>query len=460
MSRASVKEILSGDDAGDRVEVAGWLRTARHGKSFSFLEVYDGSCFATLQCVADAALANYDAEIKKLNTGCAVRVTGAVVESQGKGQRWEVQASQVEVVGWADADYPLQKKRHSLEFLRGMQHLRMRTNTIGAVLRVRNAAAAAIHGFFQSRGFIWLHTPIITSSDSEGAGQMFRVTTLDPENPPRGEDGRVDYRRDFFGVPAHLTVSGQLEGEAGALAVEKIYTFGPTFRAENSNTSRHLAEFWMVEPEAAFMDLAGNMDLAEAFLKHLFKTVMDAVPDDLAFFNQHVEPGIVDTLAHIVDSPFERLTYTKAVELLLSAGEPFEFPVAWGMDLQSEHERFLTEKLIKRPVIVTDYPKDIKAFYMYQNDDGKTVRGMDVLVPRVGEIIGGAERECRLDRLETRLAELGLSAEDYRWYLDLRRFGSAPHAGFGLGFERAVQFITGMQNIRDVIPFPRAPGVI
>lgn len=459
MSSISVKELLAGSRANETVCVEGWLKTARHGKDFSFLEVYDGSCFDSLQCVADASLANYE-EVKKLNTGCAVRINGKLVASQGKGQQWDVAATAVEPVGMVDPDYPLQKKRHSLEFLRGIEHLRLRTNTLGAVMRVRNAAAAAIHGFFQQNGFFWLHTPIITASDSEGAGQMFQVTTLDLENPPRGEDGRIDYKQDFFGVDSRLTVSGQLEGEAGALALKKIYTFGPTFRAENSHTSRHLAEFWMVEPEAAFMDLSGDMELAEAFLKHLFKSVMAAVPDDLEFFNTRIEAGLLDVLQAIVDSPFEHLTYTKAVELLEKSGENFEFPVKWGVDLQSEHERYLTETLIKRPVIVTDYPKDIKAFYMYLNDDEKTVRGMDVLVPRVGEIIGGAERECRPDILLARMRECGLNPDDYTWYTDLRRFGSTPHAGFGLGFERAVQFITGMQNIRDVIPFPRTPGGI
>ncbi len=459
MSSMSVKELLAGDKGNQEVCVEGWLKTARHGKGFSFLEVYDGSCFGSLQCVADASLANYE-EVKKLNTGCAVRVNGTLVPSQGKGQQWEIAATAVETVGTVDADYPLQKKRHSLEFLRSIEHLRLRTNTLGAVMRVRNAAAAAIHSFFQQNGFVWLHTPIITASDSEGAGQMFQVTTLDLEKLPRSDDGSIDYKQDFFGVEARLTVSGQLEGEAGALALKKIYTFGPTFRAENSHTSRHLAEFWMVEPEAAFMDLTGDMQLAEAFLKHLFKSVMAAVPDDLEFFNTRVEAGLLDVLQAIVDSPFEHLTYTKAVELLEKSGENFEFPVQWGVDLQSEHERYLTETLVKRPVIVTDYPKDIKAFYMYLNDDEKTVRGMDVLVPRVGEIIGGAERECRPDILLARMLECGLNPDDYTWYTDLRRFGSTPHAGFGLGFERAVQFITGMQNIRDVIPFPRTPGGI
>lgn len=458
MTSATIKTILASAATNDRVTVKGWLRTARHGKAISFLEVYDGSCFSPIQCVADASLSNYETDVRRLNTGCAVVVSGVMTESQGKGQAREIRASTVEVVGLADHDYPLQKKRHSLEFLRTIQHLRLRTNTLGAVLRVRNAAAAAVHEFFRKEGFIWLHTPIITASDSEGAGKLFRVTTLDAGDPPRGRDGGVDFAADFFGRETYLTVSGQLEAEAGALALGRVYTFGPTFRAENSNTSRHLAEFWMVEPEAAFMDISGDMDLAEAFLKHLFRSVMDAVPDDIAFFNARVDPELIATLTHIVDSPFERLGYTEAVRLLSESGAGFEFPVAWGMDLQSEHERYLVETLIRRPVIVTDYPKDIKAFYMHLNDDGRTVRGMDVLVARVGEIIGGAERECRPDVLLARMGETGLDPESYRWYMDLRRFGSVPHAGFGLGFERAVQFMTGMQNIRDAIPFPRTPG--
>lgn len=453
----SIKDILARKTAGCEVTAQGWLRTARHAKSCSFLAVNDGSCFSGIQCVAGPELANYD-EVKKLGNGCAVRVVGELVESQGQGQAREIRASAVDLVGLAGEDYPMQKKRHSFEYLREIAHLRPRTNTFGAVLRVRNAAARAIHGFFQSRGFSWIHTPIITASDCEGAGAMFRVSTLDPHNPPRTPEGKVDFSQDFFGREAHLTVSGQLEGEIAAMALTNIYTFGPTFRAENSNTSRHLAEFWMVEPEMAFCDINGDMDLAEEFLKHLFKTVLADCADDMAFFNQQIDNTVLATLEQIVSQPFERITYTEAVSILEKSGRKFEYPVKWGADLQSEHERYLTEEHVKRPVIVTGYPKDIKAFYMYLNDDGKTVRAMDVLVPKVGEIIGGSERECRLEVLERRLGELGLRPEDYWWYLDLRRYGSAPHAGFGLGFERVVQFMTGMQNIRDVIPFPRVPG--
>jgi asparaginyl-tRNA synthetase len=364
----------------------------------------------------------------------------------------------VALVGGVADDYPLQKKRHSFEFLRTIAHLRPRTNTIGAVLRVRNAVSKAIHDFFQDRGFVYLHSPIITLSDAEGAGEMFRVSTLDVADPPRTEDGAVDFGRDFFGAESHLTVSGQLEAEIGALALSKVYTFGPTFRAENSNTSRHLAEFWMVEPEVAFCDLSGLADLAEDFLKSIFAAVLDRCPDDMAFFNQRIDDTVLATLSHIIESPFERITYTEAVDVLGRSGESFEFPVRWGVDLQSEHERYLTERHIGRPVVVTDYPDEIKAFYMYLNDDERTVAALDVLVPKVGEIIGGSQREHRLDVLKRRIAAQGLSEEPYWWYLDLRRYGSVPHAGFGLGFERVVQFMTGMANIRDVNPFPRVPG--
>jgi asparaginyl-tRNA synthetase len=453
-----VKEVLARASAGGSVTVHGWLKTARHAKGLSFLEVSDGSCFAGIQVVAEPSLANYESEVKHLQAGSAVAVEGELVDSPGKEQRFEVRARRVDVIGPVGDDYPLQKKRHSFEFLRTIAHLRTRTNTIGAVLRVRNAAARAIHESFQSRGFIHLHSPIITASDCEGAGEMFRVSTLDASAPPRDAEGRVDFTQDFFGREAHLTVSGQLEAETAALALANVYTFGPTFRAENSNTSRHLAEFWMVEPEMAFCDLEGDMELAEAFLKELFRAVLDACPDDMKFFNERIDPSAIATLEHIVASPFERLTYGESIDILQKSGRPFEFPVEWGKDLQSEHERFLTEEHVKRPVIVTDYPKSIKAFYMYVNDDEKTVRAMDVLVPRIGEIIGGSQREDRVEVLERRLAECGLPAADYWWYLDLRRHGSVPHAGFGLGFERAVQFITGMQNIRDVIPFPRVPG--
>jgi asparaginyl-tRNA synthetase len=454
----SVKQVLARAEPGGEVAVRGWLRTARHSKGVSFLDVSDGSCFGGVQVVAEPSLANYESELRHLRTGCAVIAEGELVASPAQGQRFEVRARRVEVVGSVGDDYPLQKKRHGFEFLREIAHLRARTNSIGAVLRVRNAAARAIHDFFQERGFLYLHTPIITASDCEGAGAMFRVTTLDPDAPPRDATGRVDFSRDFFGKQAHLTVSGQLEAETAALALCNVYTFGPTFRAENSNTSRHLAEFWMVEPEMAFCDLDGDAELAEAFLKHVFAAVLERCPDDMAFFAERVDAGVLDTLRHIVDSPFERLSYGEAIRILEASREPFEFPVKWGVDLQSEHERFLTEKHVGRPLIVTDYPKDIKAFYMYLNADERTVRAMDVLVPKVGEIIGGSQREDRLDVLERRLGECGLPRADYWWYLDLRRHGSVPHAGFGLGFERAIQFITGMANIRDVIPFPRVPG--
>jgi asparaginyl-tRNA synthetase len=454
----SVREILTREAAGGQVTVRGWVRTARHSKGVSFLEVSDGSCFAGLQVVAEPALANFESEIRQLRTGCAVEATGALRDSPGRGQRFELAASQVEVVGGAPDDYPLQKKRHSFEYLRTIAHLRPRTNTIGAVLRVRNAASRAIHDFFQERGFLLLHAPVITGSDAEGAGDLFRVTTLDLRDPPRDEAGAVDFRGDFFGRETFLTVSGQLEAEIAALALSRVYSFGPTFRAENSNTSRHLAEFWMVEPEMAFCDIEGDMDLAEAFLKHVFGEVLERCPDDMEFFEQRIEPGVVATLRHIVDTPFERIGYSEAVEILERSGRSFEFPVKWGVDLQSEHERYLAEEHVGRPVIVTDYPAAIKAFYMYLNDDERTVRAMDVLVPKVGEIIGGSQREHREDVLRGKLADAGLDEAVYWWYLDLRRYGSVPHAGFGAGFERLVQFATGMANIRDVIPFPRVPG--
>jgi asparaginyl-tRNA synthetase len=453
-----VKDLLARPSAGGPVTVRGWLKTARHTKGVSFLEVSDGSCFAGIQVIVETSLSNYESEVKHLQAGCAVLAEGELVESPGKEQRFEVRARRVELIGGVGEDYPLQKKRHSFEFLRTIAHLRTRTNTFGAVLRVRNAAARAIHDFFQSRGFLYLHSPIITGSDCEGAGELFRVSTLDVSAPPRDAAGRVDFRQDFFGREAHLTVSGQLEAEAAALALGNVYTFGPTFRAENSNTSRHLAEFWMVEPEMAFCDLEGDMEVAEAFLKHLFRAVLEACPDDMKFFNDRIDSSAIATLEHIIASPFEHLTYGEAVDILTKSGKSFEFPVEWGKDLQSEHERYLTEEHLKRPLVVTDYPKGIKAFYMYVNDDERTVRAMDVLVPRIGEIIGGSQREDRLEVLKRRIAECNLPEGDYWWYLDLRRHGSVPHAGFGLGFERMVQFITGMQNIRDVIPFPRVPG--
>jgi asparaginyl-tRNA synthetase len=457
-SEERVKAVLARPTAGGSVTVRGWLKTARHAKDISFLEIYDGSCFAGIQAIAEPTLANYDSEVKHLQAGCAVVVQGELVDSPGKEQRFEIRAGRVAVVGGVGPDYPLQKKRHSFEFLRTIAHLRTRTNTFGAVLRVRDAAARAIREFFHQHGFVELNAPIITASDCEGAGEMFRVSTLDAASPPRDGGGAVDFTRDFFGREARLTVSGQLEAEIAALALGNVYTFGPTFRAENSNTSRHLAEFWMVEPEMAFCDLAGNMELAEGFLKHLFRAVLDECEDDMKFFAERIEKSVIETLEHIVASPFAHLSYTEAVDILDRSGKAFEFPAEWGKDLQSEHERFLTEEHVKRPLVVTDYPKAIKPFYMYVNDDDRTVRAMDVLVPRIGEIIGGSQREDRADVLERRLAECGLRAADYWWYLDLRRHGSVPHAGFGLGFERAVQFITGMQNIRDVVPFPRVPG--
>jgi len=454
----SIRGILARSAPGGEVTVRGWIRTARHSKQVSFFEVSDGSCFSGLQVVVDPSLPNFEAELRHLGTGCAVVATGELVASQGKGQQFEVAASAVEVVGTVGDDYPLQKKRHSFEFLRTIAHLRPRTNTIGAVWRVRNAAACAIHDFFQERGFLLLQTPVITVSDAEGAGEMFRVSCLDAGDPPRTEAGAVDFARDFFAREAFLTVSGQLEAEIGALALSNVYTFGPTFRAENSNTSRHLAEFWMVEPEMAFCDLRGNVDLAEAFLKHVIDAVLARCPDDMAFFDQRIDDTVLATLRHISETPFERLTYGEAIRILENSGKDFEFPVRWGADLQSEHERFLAEEHIRRPVVVTDYPAGIKAFYMYLNDDEKTVRAMDVLVPKIGEIVGGAQREDRADVLERRMRAAGLDVSAYWWYLDLRRHGSVPHAGFGLGFERLVQFMTGMANIRDVIPFPRVPG--
>lgn len=454
----SIREILARESAGGEVVLRGWLKTARHSKSVSFLEVTDGSCFAGLQAVARRDLDGYDETVAPLGTGCAVEIVGELVDSPGKGQRYEVHATRVDLVGGTGDDYPLQKKRHGFEFLRTIAHLRPRTNTIGAVLRVRNAAAAAIHDFFQREGFLWLHTPVITLSDAEGAGEMFRVTTIDPDRPPRGDDGGVDSTQDFFGAPAYLTVSGQLEAEIGALAMSRVYTFGPTFRSENSNTSRHLSEFWMVEPEVAFCALPALSDLAERFLKQVIEATLEQCPDDFDFFDQRIQKGVVERLRHVAASPFERVTYTDAIAILEASGREFEYPVTWGIDLQSEHERFLAEDHFGVPVVVTDYPRDIKAFYMFQNDDDRTVAAMDVLVPKVGEIIGGSQREHRLERLDARIAELELPRDDYWWYLDLRRHGSVPHAGFGLGFERLIQYMTGMANIRDVSPFPRVPG--
>ncbi len=425
---------------------------------FSFLAINDGSTFDNVQVLAENKLENYESDVLKLGIGSSVEVIGEVVESPGKEQSTEIKAESVKVFGFADpATYPLQKKGTSYEFLRTIAHLRPRTNTFGAVARVRNEICTSIHKFFQDRKFVYVHTPIITGSDCEGAGQMFKVTTLDLDHVPRKDDGTVDFEQDFFGKPTSLTVSGQLEGEIYATALSNVYTFGPTFRAENSNTSRHLSEFWMVEPEMAFCDLEGNMNCAEEFLKTIFNDVLTNCGTDMKFFNERIDKTTIETLTHIVNSDFARVTYTEAVDILLKSGENFEFPVSWGIDLQSEHERYLAEKKFKKPVIVSDYPKGIKAFYMRMNEDNKTVRAMDVLVPKVGEIIGGSQREERLDVLEQRMLDSGLHPEEYWWYLDLRRFGTVPHAGFGLGLERTVQFVTGMANIRDVIPFPRAP---
>ncbi len=453
-----VADLLERGEAGQVVRVQGWLKTARHAKGVSFLELSDGSCLPGIQVVADPALSNYESELRSLGTGNAVVAEGALVASPGKGQRLEIHASRVEAVGAVADGYPLQKKRHSFEFLREVAHLRMRTNTLGAVMRVRNTTAQAIHRFFQERDFVQLHTPVITASDCEGAGEMFRVTALDVEGLQSGRTHPPETERDFFGRPTYLTVSGQLEAEIGALALSRVYTFGPTFRAENSNTSRHLAEFWMVEPEVAFLDLDGDVALARDFLKAVCRDVLEQSATDLAFFAERIEKTVLETLEHVVESPFERITYSEAIDILEASGRSFDFPVVWGKDLQSEHERYLTEEHVGRPLVVTDYPRAIKPFYMYANDDGRTVSAMDVLVPRVGEIIGGSQREHRLDILEARLAESGLERDAYWWYLDLRRYGSVPHAGFGLGFERLVQFVTGMANIRDVIPFPRVPG--
>ncbi|HET7502663.1 MAG TPA: asparagine--tRNA ligase [Kofleriaceae bacterium] len=456
-----IASVLAGAaPVGSRITIEGWVRTRRDSKAgLSFLAIHDGSCFDPLQIVAPAELSNYQADVLRITTGCAVRATGEVVASQGKGQAVELRAEALEVVGWVDDPdhYPMQPKRHTMEYLREVAHLRPRTNVIGAVTRVRHTLAQAVHRFFHERGFFWIHTPIITASDAEGAGQMFRVSTLDAANPPRMPDGGVDFDKDFFGREARLTVSGQLNVETYCLAMSKVYTFGPTFRAENSNTRRHLAEFWMIEPEIAFADLAADAQLAEDFLKSIFQVVLDERKDDMAFFEKFVDAGCQKRLAALVASKFERMDYTEAIRLLERSGEKFEFPVSWGIDLQSEHERYLTEKVVNGPVAVVNYPKDIKAFYMRMNDDGKTVAAMDVLAPGIGEIIGGSQREERLDVLDARIAEMGLHAKDYWWYRDLRRYGTVPHAGFGLGFERAIQYATGIENIRDVIPFPRAP---
>jgi asparaginyl-tRNA synthetase len=456
----TVQNALKGRVAiGQQVKVRGWLRSKRDSKAgISFLAIHDGSGFDAIQAVVPAALHNYESEVLRLSTGCAVAVTGELAASQGKGQSVEIQASSVEVVGWVDdpESYPIAKKRHTFEYLRTQAHLRPRTNTIGAITRVRTTLANAIHNYFHQNGFCWINTPIITGSDCEGAGELFRVSTLDMTNPPRNGEGGVDFSQDFFGGESFLTVSGQLEVESYCLAMSKVYTFGPTFRAENSNTSRHLAEFWMVEPEIAFADLNDDADLAEDLLKFVCKKVLEEREDDMAFFAQHIDSTVITRLRTVIDSDFERMEYREAVDILNNSGQAFEFPVTWGLDLASEHERFLSEQHVGRPIVVMNYPKDIKAFYMRLNDDGETVAAMDVLAPGIGEIIGGSQREERLDVLDSRL-DPHLKDELW-WYRDLRRYGTVPHAGFGLGFERLLNYVTGMENVRDAIPFPRTPG--
>jgi asparaginyl-tRNA synthetase len=463
MTALSVRSILAGQAPSDRpVTVRGWVRTRRDSKAgLSFVHVSDGSCFHPVQVVAQATLPNYEAEIQRLTAGCAVEATGAIVPSPAKGQPFEMQAAEVRVIGWVDDPdtYPIQPKPHSMEFLREVAHLRPRTNVIGATTRVRHTLAMAIHRFFSEDGFVWVNTPIITASDAEGAGELFRVSTLDLANLPRTPEGKVDFTQDFFGREAFLTVSGQLNVETYCMALSKVYTFGPTFRAENSNTSRHLAEFWMIEPEIAFAQLADDADLAERLLKHIFAAVLGERPDDMAFFEERVEKGVIAKLQGMVDKPFVRMDYTEAISILENLkGHKFEYPVQWGMDLQSEHERYLAEKHVGGPVILMNYPKEIKAFYMRLNEDNKTVAAMDVLAPGIGEIIGGSQREERLAVLDERLAATGLDPSVYGWYRDLRRYGTVPHAGFGLGFERTVAYVTGLSNVRDVIPFPRTPG--
>ena len=461
MPGLSVARILAGHVPLDEVvTIKGWVRTRRDSKAgFSFLAVSDGSCFDNIQIVAPNALPNYATEVLQITTGCSVACTGKLVRSQGKGQAVEMQAERVEVLGWIEHpdSYPVSPKQHTFEYLRDVAHLRPRTNTFGAVTRVRHALAMSMHQFFHDNGFFWIHTPIVTASDAEGAGAMFRVSTLDLANLPRAADGRPDFSKDFFGRPTFLTVSGQLNVEAYCLALSKVYTFGPTFRAEQSFTPRHLAEFWMIEPEIAFADLSANADLAEAFLKHIFRSLLAARPDDMKFFAERIDKECITRLEKFVESSFERITYTDAIKMLEQSGKKFEFPVKWGLDLQAEHEKYVTEH-IGRPVVVMNYPKDIKAFYMRVNDDEKTVAAMDVLAPGIGEIIGGSQREERLDVLDARLDAMHLDKQVYSWYRDLRRYGTVPHAGFGLGFERTIQYATGMANIRDVIPFPRSPG--
>jgi len=461
--RTKIKQIKQAGQenswAGKEVTVKGWIKTVRGQKNFTFIEVNDGSTLSNFQVIIDGSFPGYEDLLVKLSTGTSVAVTGMVAESPGKQQSVELHASNIDILGTCNSEtYPLQKKRHSFEFLRTIAHLRPRTNTLGAVARVRNALAYATHRFFQEQGFLYINNPVITASDCEGAGEMFKVTTLELENPPRNDQGQVDYSQDFFKKPAYLTVSGQLNAEIFCLALSDVYTFGPTFRAENSNTYRHLAEFWMVEPEMAFADINDDMDNAEAYVKYVLSHVLEHCSEDLQFFDKFISKGLLDRLQHVVDTPFERTTYTYAIRVLERSGKNFEYPVRWGLDLHSEHERYLAEEFFNKPLIIIDYPKEVKAFYMRLNDDNKTVAAMDVIVPRVGEIIGGSQREERFDILLKRIEEEGLSEEDYWWYLELRKFGSAPHAGYGLGFERLVQFVTGMDNIRDVSGFPRYPG--
>ncbi|NDK37311.1 asparagine--tRNA ligase [Pseudoxanthomonas gei] len=462
MTVVSVEHALAGKiPAGGEVTVRGWVRTRRDSKAgLSFVNVSDGSCFAPIQVVVPNTLGNYESEVKHLTAGCAVIATGTLVASQGQGQSFEIQAVSLEVVGWVEdpETYPIQPKAHSLEFLREVAHLRPRTNLFGAVTRIRNCLSQAVHRYFHQNGYNWISTPIITTSDAEGAGQMFRVSTLDTANLPRNERGEVDFSRDFFGKETFLTVSGQLNVEAYCLALSKVYTFGPTFRAENSNTTRHLAEFWMIEPEIAFADLAEDARVAEEFLKYLFRAVLEERQDDLAFLAERVDKTAISKLEDFINAPFERIEYTDAIRLLQDSKQKFDFPVEWGLDLQTEHERWLTEQHVGRPVVVTNYPEHIKAFYMRLNDDGRTVAAMDVLAPGIGEIIGGSQREERLDVLDSRMAQFGLDAAHYGWYRDFRRYGTVPHAGFGLGFERLVVYVCGLSNIRDSIPYPRAPG--
>ncbi|OTQ62628.1 asparagine--tRNA ligase [Gilliamella apis] len=460
-SVAPIVDVLQGKIAvGSTISVQGWVRTRRDSKAgISFLAVYDGSCFDPIQAVIEKDLPNYEQDILRLTAGCSVKVTGKVVESPGQGQKYELQATQVEVYGFVDdpETYPMAAKRHSIEYLREVAHLRARTNIVGAITRVRHTLAQAIHQFFDERGFFWLSTPIITASDTEGAGEMFRVSTLDMLNLPKTDNGKVDFDKDFFGKEAFLTVSGQLNAETYACALSKVYTFGPTFRAENSNTTRHLAEFWMMEPEVAFADLNDNAKLAEDMLKYVFKEVLEKRADDMQFFAQHIDKDAINRLESFINADFAQVDYTDAITILQNCDAKFENPVSWGIDLASEHERYLAEQHFKAPVVVKNYPKDIKAFYMRMNDDGKTVAAMDVLAPGIGEIIGGSQREERLDMLDKRMDELGLKKEDYWWYRDLRRYGTVPHSGFGLGFERLIVYVTGVQNVRDVIPFPRTP---